>query len=523
MDIVNATNPAFNGKGKCFTRAESTIKLTPCASSQQALSTYCLVGKVIAPMTVNEDSVRDFVDKTWKFKVNVVALYETTNIPNWFELGFARADDRAWASDNGSWCVRGYTFILKAWTPRTALSISFDSTRIWIQIHNLPRDYYSAENGRILGGKLVKSSRWNWMKVLRLCGLNVNSPLFSGCFFELESGGHRWIQFKYDRIGIFCYNCGKLGHQRRGCSLSFPVTVVNELGIPYPMYGTWLSMASSYLDVFSGANSFFPSQASSSRASRVVKRRKSMPAAMNRSARSLLDRLESQKVWVPKLLAVNRQPGVSSLGNKFNVGEDDRQKGTQPLTLFNGLALGDGPNREVIGPALSSTGPAIVSKEKTKQLGFSREPCMPNRVFKCGADPIYADKKEVRGGEIDVGQEAIGPCGRDLETIGPCININGNLDNGPATTISNESSICGQELLPPHPWAIRDFPWDMEGRANVTKDAEEEPSEEVSLSNDNFNGPDEWRSKGKNVISSRPMEGTFVIEESFIIEYGMGN
>ncbi|KAF4363980.1 hypothetical protein F8388_000563 [Cannabis sativa] len=550
MDLVNATNLAFNGQGRCLSRVESTISLTPSASSQQILSSLCLVGKVIAPMTVNEDTVREFVVKTWKFQVNVVALFKTTNIPNSFELGFARVEDRAWACDNGPWCVRGYSFILKAWCPKKALSGSFDSTRIWIQIHNLPRDYFSVENGKLLGGKagkvikveLDEGNPASWSKFLKiLIELNVNLPLFSGCFFELESGGHSWIQFKYERLGIFCYNCGILGHQRRGCPLSSPVTVANDVGIPYPLFGPWLSVASSYLDVFAGANSFSPSQDSSSRVGRGANWRLPLPSAMAGGRRSLYrptmvgrgskqmvkatgpmpvtGRLAVQKAWMPKKPAISRQPGVSS------------------------MAQVDGLIKEDIGPAFSSSGPTNTFKEKAKCLGVSAGPCKVQEKACGGAGPLTlkfcTDQEEGTDGDFNVGQDANGPLCRAKNFSGNN-SIMGNLDHGPAnSTNSNESSICGQEvnfhhdenlaltnffqaqgtlleelkkfgnldlyeiksiggdigvptasevnerttpykkrkfdeasaslcsrpwkLLRPHPWAIRDFPWDSEG------------------------------------------------------------
>uniref|UniRef100_A0A803P122 CCHC-type domain-containing protein n=1 Tax=Cannabis sativa TaxID=3483 RepID=A0A803P122_CANSA len=530
------------------------------------------------------------------------AILGTTNIPNCFELGFARAEDRAWASDNGPWCVRGYSFILKAWGPKKSLSGSFDSTRIWMQIHNLPRDYFSVENGKLLGGKAGKVIKVEldegapalWSKFLKiLIELNVNLPLFSGCFFELESGGHSWIQFKYERLGIFCYNCGILGHQRRGCPLSSPVTVANDVGIPYPLFGPWLSVASSYLDVFAGANSFSPSQVSSSQIGRGANRRLSLPSAMSGGRRSL---------YRPTMVGRGSKQMVKV--TEFNVGEDDGQKVTlnfpsynlnhidQPLMLTNESAQVDGLIREDIGLAFSSSGPTNVSKKDPKRLGVSTGPCkLQEKVIGgVGLLNFYNDQEEGTDGAINVGQDANGPLCRAINSS-KCNSIIGNLEHGPAiTTNSNESSICGQEvnfhhdeklaltnffqaqgtlleelkkfgnfdlyeiksiggdigvptasevnerttpfkkrkfdeastslcsrpwkLLRPHPWAIRDFPLDSEGRANDTKVTEDEPSEEVSLSNNDFTGPDEWKTKGKNVISSRPMEGTFVVEES---------
>uniref|UniRef100_A0A803PQ85 Reverse transcriptase zinc-binding domain-containing protein n=1 Tax=Cannabis sativa TaxID=3483 RepID=A0A803PQ85_CANSA len=379
MAIVNATNPAINDNGKCFSRLETTVKLAPCASSQQALTSFCLVGRVIAPMIVNEASVMDFVDKTWKFKVNVAAMYESTNNPNCFELGFARAEDRAWALANGPWRVRGYSMILHAWTPRKSLT----------------------------GG--------------------VGED-------ELKKG--------------------------------------------------------------------------------------------------------------------------SQADPKLNLNIVD-----QPLTLVNVLGDGDELHGVDIGPTLSSTGPVPITNINSKVFNNNSESCKrngPNELPEispsaCGTTPLLMKQLGEREIGLVVGPlDSNGPIAKEKGLVESNIN-NGILGDGPAKTISNESSICGQEplgvtlefhllletnartsplkerkfdgasaslcsrpwkLLRPHPWAIRDFPWDSEERANATNVAKDEPSEDISLSNSDFIGPDQWSTKGKNVISSRPMEGTFVVEES---------
>ncbi|KAF4349192.1 hypothetical protein G4B88_015865 [Cannabis sativa] len=97
-----------------------------------------------------------------------------------------------------------------------------------------------------------KPASWNVFLRVQV-DLEFTKPLVSGCYFDLYSGVKRWLQFKYEKIRIFCYNGGCLGHQRRGYSLSSPVTVASCDGVPFPLYGPWLSMASSYQDVFSGA------------------------------------------------------------------------------------------------------------------------------------------------------------------------------------------------------------------------------------------------------------------------------
>ncbi|KAF4393740.1 hypothetical protein G4B88_007726 [Cannabis sativa] len=293
---------------------------------------------------------------------------------------FNGKEDRAWALDNGPWCVRGYSLILTVWSPRNLLSVSFDSMNIWLQIHNLPRDYFSVENGKLLGGKAGRSDR----DVYRRKSLPST----------MDGSGNR---------------------------SSRPIGVVS--GSKRTMTGT--------------------------------------------GQLSAMGKLASQKLWRPKRLPVNRTPTISSLGNKVRVGEDDRQKGVQifpcsnlnvvdwTLTLHLGSNKGVGLSKEDIGPALSTTGPIIVDKKNLNGEGPSCGPCMPSghlNEFKashlnCGTPPTLMNQLHVRGVGPKFGLESNGLVVKDksLDNFTKNFGI-GKEVVGPAPTISNESSICGQEV-----------------------------------------------------------------------------
>ncbi|KAF4377766.1 hypothetical protein F8388_011519 [Cannabis sativa] len=240
---------------------ETSVKLSPCPSSVKALASSSLYGKVIAPMNVDVPTVVEFVAKTWKKPVSIVAMVDDVKTSNVFKFGFDNANDRNWAIANGPWCVRGYTLALQDWTPSVDGPIVFNSLRVWVQVHHLPHEFYSSANGYLLGGlvgnviklDLEEDKPASWTTFFKVqVDIDIHRPLFSGCFFDLNSGVKQWLQVKFEKIGIFCYNCGRLGHQRRGCSLSSPVTVAKCDGIPFSMYGPWLSTSSTYHDVFSG-------------------------------------------------------------------------------------------------------------------------------------------------------------------------------------------------------------------------------------------------------------------------------
>ncbi|KAF4363622.1 hypothetical protein F8388_002163 [Cannabis sativa] len=617
MALVNATNYSTNGR--CYSFEEASVKISPCASSQQALSTFCLLGKVVAPMVINEATIIDFVEKVWKFNVTVVALNDGANNHNCFELGFLSTENRSWALERGPWCIRGYTFILKAWAPKKEHFDMFENVRIWLHIFNLPRDYFSIDNGKILGTKagsvikvdLDKGNPALWSKSLRvLINLNVNLPLFSGCYFDLESGIQRWVQFKYERLGIFCYNCGKLGHQRRGCHLASPVTVSSLKGVPFPLFGPWLSMDSSYLDVFSGAKSFNPASSSSAQVASGSVRGGSRPLALVSGAkgavrRTPVSRLASRtvmaagrsslgegkaryKMWVPKAGSASCMPEFAITGNMASGRTLRDGKSTEMLPFINSKSVDlrkmSGKEKDflkgAIGPAFSSIGTGS-KVDHFRDGAFSGGPinrCNESILALNGAEPTMENQKSplpllkaqrpcitygpgglpdfknnINFASCETPNKTISiessTCGQEVnfhndetlalsyffqaqETLLHDLKKFGNLDLYEIKTIGGDigvptpsevnerttpfkkrkfdgasASLCSRPWKIPrhHPGVVRDFPWDSDVKAIATNDVEEEPTEDASLSNSDFLGSDEWCSKGKNVISARPM------------------
>ncbi|KAF4363271.1 hypothetical protein G4B88_016082 [Cannabis sativa] len=210
-------------------------------------------------MSVNAEDIVQHVTKNWLKSVAVCSISDAPAVMNSFKLSFECVEDKVWALENGPWSFRGYTFILYAWFPGIERSGTVNMLKVWVQVHNLPHEYYSMDNGNRLGGMLGKvilveldeEKPVTWGSYFRvLVDINFLNPLVSGCYFDLTSGEKRWIQFKFEKIGIFCYFCGRLGHQRKGCSLASPVMVESVDGSAVPLFGPWMSTASRFLDVF---------------------------------------------------------------------------------------------------------------------------------------------------------------------------------------------------------------------------------------------------------------------------------
>ncbi|OMP01185.1 Zinc finger, CCHC-type [Corchorus olitorius] len=47
--------------------------------------------------------------------------------------------------------------------------------------------------------------------------MDIRKPLVKGFWTDRFDRGRVWVDLKYERLGDFCYNCGKLGHTDKSC------------------------------------------------------------------------------------------------------------------------------------------------------------------------------------------------------------------------------------------------------------------------------------------------------------------
>ncbi|KAF4366561.1 hypothetical protein G4B88_001381 [Cannabis sativa] len=317
---------------------------------------------------VKESFIIDLVKNVWKRPALVVPVLSTTNNNNCFELIFEKVDDRNWALLKSPWNVRGELLLLKSWEPSVQKGLSFTHTRLWVQIHKLPVELFSVTNGNKLGARvgnvvvvdLDEENPASWAKWLRvLVEIDIEKPLFSGCFINVGDEANAWVQYKYEKIGAFCYFCGRLGHQRSECILSAPNTVSDAQGRSFPLFGPWLNTDSLYLDCFAGKSKKFtaPKRFSSTTAHGLRLEHRAPPSIVDpavgkdvvagasssavaprkmktttRGPRSVHHN-SIVAVWVPKVVAGVKEKGRAVKGKVAGVFSSKLEKGSmhQPI------------------------------------------------------------------------------------------------------------------------------------------------------------------------------------------------
>ena len=101
--------------------------------------------------------------------------------------------------------------------------IEFNRATFWVQIHGLPTMSLAKDIGLRIGSTLGSVEKVDVdVKGFSLGGhlrirvsLDISKPLCKGRVVKLGSPSPVWVEFKYERLPIFCYWCGKVDHDER--------------------------------------------------------------------------------------------------------------------------------------------------------------------------------------------------------------------------------------------------------------------------------------------------------------------
>ena len=80
-----------------------------------------------------------------------------------------------------------------------------------------------------------------------LVEVDVFEPLKPGFPFCREGGELVWISLKYERLDIYCTNCGRIGHKNQSCRIPFEdhVSVQYKVSLKVNIFSNLLPSVSS--------------------------------------------------------------------------------------------------------------------------------------------------------------------------------------------------------------------------------------------------------------------------------------
>ncbi|KAK7814928.1 hypothetical protein CFP56_002458 [Quercus suber] len=126
-----------------------------------------------------------------------------------------------WILRGGPWSFDNQLPMLQRWKKGMIVgNIKMENSSLWVQIWGAPLDMISSQVAKQIGGHLGEVEEVEWKKKrddvnffmhVRVA-LPISKPLWRGGFIAGTDGKHYWVDYKYERLPIFCHYCGVLGH-----------------------------------------------------------------------------------------------------------------------------------------------------------------------------------------------------------------------------------------------------------------------------------------------------------------------
>jgi hypothetical protein len=185
-------------------------------------SKNCLVGKLWTERAINKEAFRTVLSRLWR-TVGQVVFKELQD--NCWLFEFSGESDRQRVMAGRPWSYDRVALVLIDFDGQTALSqMDFMHTPIWVQVHDMPLLCMNRSVGVKIGASLgtvedvdVAGDGAGWGSCLRLrVVINLGKPMERGRALEFGGKSH-WVSFKYEKLPLCCFQCGRVVHGRHGC------------------------------------------------------------------------------------------------------------------------------------------------------------------------------------------------------------------------------------------------------------------------------------------------------------------
>ncbi|KAL0012144.1 hypothetical protein SO802_007252 [Lithocarpus litseifolius] len=203
-----------------------------------------IVARFFMKRRVNLEVVASTLMSAWKTELSfeVCDLGENKAI-----FLFKEETDMVRVLSNSLWSFDKYLLAVHKLEKKEQIqNISFDKASFWVQIHDLPARRMTREVGERIGRTLGEVKEVDVPTTDNLLGkyirvhvrIDITQALGRGRLINFGGSTPVWVAFKYERLPIFCYWCGKLNHDDKDCGMW--LRSKGSLQAHDQQYGSWL-------------------------------------------------------------------------------------------------------------------------------------------------------------------------------------------------------------------------------------------------------------------------------------------
>ena len=184
---------------------------------------WVLAGKFCTKRRVNLESVARVLKTVWKTENN----FEVSDVgENKALFLFQKEEDMDRVLMLSPWSFDKYLLVLhKLGVGEAVNQLKFNEAAFWVQIHGLPTMSQTKDVGLRIGESLGRLEKvdvddkgfclGNFLRIR--VSIDISTPLCRGRLVRMGGPSPTWVDFRYERLPIFCYWCGMVDHDERDC------------------------------------------------------------------------------------------------------------------------------------------------------------------------------------------------------------------------------------------------------------------------------------------------------------------
>ncbi|GAU37344.1 hypothetical protein TSUD_395250 [Trifolium subterraneum] len=187
----------------------------------------CLVGRFVHDRPIRFNSMKACLAGVWR-PVKGMTVKEATQ--GLYLFKFFHPLDVEEVLKVGPWTFDKFTLIIDRVKIGVALQdIPLFHVHFWVKIHDVPIGMMLETVGKGLAnyiGEFVEYDKNNnksfWRKYMRVkVRVDVRSPLKIEKKIKLNGAKGSVVKFKYEKLSLFCFVCGRLGHAENKCEVKY--------------------------------------------------------------------------------------------------------------------------------------------------------------------------------------------------------------------------------------------------------------------------------------------------------------
>lgn len=200
----------------------------------------CLIGRFVTERFIRTHIMKERLAEIWR-PARGVSIKEAS--PGLFVYQFFHKLDMDRVVNGGLWTFDNHLLVLGRMQVGLELqNIPLNHADFWVQVHHLPVGFMTELVGKHLAnfiGEFIDYDSTNnsgvWCNYIRLrVHIDIRQPLKKEHKVRVAGGEWCIVKFKYEKLPIFCFVCGRIRHTEQSCEVLFEMEVddgVREWGV----------------------------------------------------------------------------------------------------------------------------------------------------------------------------------------------------------------------------------------------------------------------------------------------------